>query len=141
MKMSEAKNEICLTLIGKWLTKKLWVAKGHWLQEGHPTQVGFEHLYNRILRKEIDPEKIIGFYHTHPKFRASPSLMDHETMNQWVDVLGKPLLCLIEGVDGLNIFYFFGDWEYYHCGKGIRDGKTFVGKAFQIQKVSEVSRT
>lgn len=36
---------------------------------------------------------IIGFYHSHPGGRPSPSTRDDRTMSAWVRAEGRPLLC------------------------------------------------
>lgn len=49
---------------------------------------------------------LVGFYHTHPSFTADYSSTDHKTMCGWQATLGKPLVCLIDGVDRL------ANWVY-----------------------------
>lgn len=66
--------------------------------EGSPCLVSFESVYDFAL-KNLD--KLIGFYHTHPSFTADYSTTDHTTMCGWSVTSGKPLMCLIQGVDRL----------------------------------------
>lgn len=123
----ENKNEICLTLTGQWITDRLWLAGGRWQVEGKPIEVSFADLYNKIISRESKYRDVVGFYHTHPNMPAIPSSTDHETMNQWVDVLGKDLLCLIHGADGLKTYLWYGD-STYNVGQTIKLKNIFMGK-------------
>ena len=116
-------NEICYVVCGRWLSDDLWIGKGLWKQEGHPAHVGFGDLYNKIISRK---DHVIGFYHTHPNMPAFTSRTDINTMDQWVDVLGKPLLCLIEGVDGLKTYYWLGEGAY-QIGNSYRYENVFAG--------------
>jgi len=65
-------------------------------------------------KKELPPKDrpVVGFYHTHPGFTATPSFIDHGTMGAWVNCLGKPLWCVIKGVDGIRAFLYKDDESY-----------------------------
>jgi hypothetical protein len=69
--------------------------------------VGFP--YQWVLDREEKTGDLVGFMHTHPGFQASPSLRDDATMEQWVLSFGKPLLCLIEGINGLKGYLYYSD--------------------------------
>ena len=62
-----------------------------------------------VLEREESKHDILGFLHTHPNSVASPSRRDHDTMQAWVSALGKPLLCVIEGQDGLAAYCYEDD--------------------------------
>jgi proteasome lid subunit RPN8/RPN11 len=61
------------------------------------------------LAREERRHDIVGFLHTHPDFPAQPSQRDIDTMRAWVSALGKPLVCLIQGTDGLVGYNFASD--------------------------------
>src|SRR4051812_42533893 len=119
-------NEKFLTLTGQWHSDILWSAKGRWPLEGHPASVDFSQIYDRVISREQQCGDVIGFYHTHPSFPASPSSVDVSTMNQWVDCLGKSLLCLIHGVDGLKTYYWQKDYSYL-TGVSLKAKNKFIG--------------
>jgi proteasome lid subunit RPN8/RPN11 len=62
-----------------------------------------------VLRREERQGDVIGFLHTHPGMAARPSRRDVRTMRAWCSAFGKPLLCLIAGVDGLRGWRFDDD--------------------------------
>jgi hypothetical protein len=62
-----------------------------------------------VLRREEKQHDIVGFLHTHPNSAAVPSRRDVATMQAWVSSFGKPLLCLIEGSEGLSGYVFDSD--------------------------------
>jgi proteasome lid subunit RPN8/RPN11 len=53
--------------------------------------------------------RLIGWIHTHPSFTADPSNTDDATMRAQVCSLGRPLLCCIEGTDGLRAHWYVDD--------------------------------
>lgn len=62
-----------------------------------------------VLEREDNHGDIIGFYHTHPGSglqSAHYSARDNETMSQWVECLGKPLICAIESGPALRVWLF-----------------------------------
>ena len=75
--------------------------------EGTPASVAFDPY--AVLDWEETEGDVMGFYHTHPSFIACPSLRDHRTMRAWVAAFGRPLLCLIEGVNGLWAYLYLDD--------------------------------
>lgn len=106
-------NEHCWILTGK-VQHLTWSGKIQKESEGRPASVDFD--YNYVLKREEEKRDIIGFCHTHPGFLAIPSDRDVRTMGAWVNCLGKPLLCLIEGTDGLRAYLFYDDeYEPLEC--------------------------
>ena len=85
----------------------LWYGHLSHLSEGNPGSVGFP--YKWVMEREESKHDVNGFWHTHPGMSATPSLRDYATMHQWVMCFGKPLMCLIEGVDGLKAYLFYDD--------------------------------
>lgn len=61
------------------------------------------------LEREEAHGDVAGFYHTHPGMTAVPSARDVATMRAWVSCFGKPLLCAIEGAEGLRAYLFASD--------------------------------
>jgi len=56
-----------------------------------------------------DADILLGFYHTHPHTIGWYSQIDHQTMEAWCNCLGKDLLCVIQGIDGLRFWLFQKD--------------------------------
>lgn len=102
-------DEECWVLLGQ-RRGRVWYARRTAYTVGEPHAVAFDHA--AVLEREEQRGDVIGFYHTHPEGKARPSQRDLRTMRAWVGAFGKPMLCLIEGVDGL-IGYRFDDDE---CG-------------------------
>ena len=86
---------------------RLWWGHLSHRSEGHPGSVDFP--YKWVMEREENQHDVVGMYHTHPDFGASPSLRDDATMHQWVSSFGKPLLCLIEGKNGLKAYLYYDD--------------------------------
>lgn len=78
-----------------------------YLRIGTPTLVEFDG--ESIVRDPLVLTILQGFYHTHPNFPATPSGIDIQTMNAWVVAEGKPLACVIKGIDGVRCFLFISD--------------------------------
>jgi len=96
-------NEQCWILMGhrgRWS----WGCKYDLHTEGKPAAVAFDPDYVWENR-----DKIIGWAHTHPNMEASPSNTDDITMKAWCNSLGKPLLCCIDGKDGLRSYWYMDD--------------------------------
>ena len=74
---------------------------------GQPAQVEFDAAW--VLAREEQRGDVLGFYHTHPFSQPLPSETDLRTMRAWASAFGKPLLCLIESIDGLAAFRFDDD--------------------------------
>lgn len=74
---------------------------------GRPASVEFDG--PAVLEREERKGDVIGFLHTHPNSDAEPSRRDLRTMRAWVSAFGKPLLCVIEGIDGLAAYRFDDD--------------------------------
>jgi proteasome lid subunit RPN8/RPN11 len=96
-------NEECWILKGqrgRWF----WSAKYDRYSLGKPTTVVFDSDYVYAHQNEI-----IGWVHTHPHWTAHPSDTDDATMKAWVCALGHPLLCCIDGTDGLRAHWYLDD--------------------------------
>jgi len=103
--MKEGREE-CWVLLGR-RQGRVWYARRTSYTVGEVHEVGFDAA--AVLAREEKRGDVVGFYHTHPAGRASPSTRDLKTMRAWVDSFGKPLLCLIEGVNGLVGYRFESD--------------------------------
>jgi len=81
------------------------------------------------MAREETSGDIQGFWHTHPNFRALPSETDHATMSGWTICFGKPVVCCIEGIDGLRAYWFWDRGERIGCSRGRvkRIGRWFFG--------------
>lgn len=119
--MTKTKNERFFLLTGKWLSRRMWVAKAIMPNQGTPVSVAFN--ANHVVSRESIYGDVLGFYHTHPQMQATPSSTDYKTMNAWRNCLGKDLICLIDGVNGLKTYYWLGDDAWY-------SGKTFKFENF-----------
>jgi proteasome lid subunit RPN8/RPN11 len=71
---------------------------------GKPATVEFDG--PAVLAREEQFGDVIGFLHTHPDCDANLSQRDIDTMQAWTSAFGKPLLCLIEGTNGLRAYRF-----------------------------------
>ncbi|MEM7624015.1 MAG: Mov34/MPN/PAD-1 family protein [Planctomycetota bacterium] len=100
-------DEECWVLLGQ-RRDRVWAARRTSYTVGEPHAVAFDHA--AVLEREERRGDIVGFYHTHPVGHARPSRRDLITMRAWVGSFGKPLLCVIEGIDGL-VGYRFDDDE------------------------------
>ena len=87
--------------------RRMWWGHVSHESEGHPGSVDFP--YKWVLDREEKYGDVVGFMHTHPGMIASPSPRDDATMAQWVLSFGKPLICLIEGVNGLKGYLYYSD--------------------------------
>ncbi len=106
----EPQNEHCWVLVGD-RRARVWCARRLRRVEGLPTSVEFS--AEEVIDREERRGDIIGFMHTHPAGRAKPSQRDLNTMHAWTTCFGKPLLCVIDGVDALRGFVFEPDAEPY----------------------------
>lgn len=103
-----------------------WWGRGDDKTTGIIGQVKFD--ANYVINQDEVYENVIGFYHTHPGMGASPSDRDHRTMKAWVCCLGKPLICIIKGCDGVRAWLYRDDesapWE---CRQVKKFKSLFVG--------------
>jgi hypothetical protein len=120
--------ETMFVLTGHWIDNWKWLAKGRFPNDGTPVSVSFDQHYNDVIKRHIKENDVIGFYHTHPSFPGEPSSIDISTMNTWVDVLGKPLLCLIDGADGLRTYYWYDENQYIDVGNSYKYENIFTGE-------------
>ena len=114
-------NEECWVLKGK-KNKWFWRAKYDRYTTGQPASVTFD--YNYVYANE---KNIIGWIHTHPHWCAIPSSTDLSTMRAWTCSLGRPLLCCINGTDGLRAWWFLDDESDPVEVNVYRVGKYIVG--------------
>jgi hypothetical protein len=104
--MKDVGYEEAWTLVGR-RRGRVWQARRIGRQRGAPEQVAFDG--PAVLDREETRRDVVGFLHTHPACDAVPSSRDLATMRAWVSAFGKPLLCLIEGTDGLRGYRFDDD--------------------------------
>lgn len=100
-------NEHCWVLLGGW-EDDLWWGRRVKPTEGHPCSVAFDPDYV-LRREEIGKKDTVGWIHTHPTFTAHYSERDDKTMKSWVLSLGRPLVCCIQGTDGLRAWWYLND--------------------------------
>ncbi|HUG94404.1 MAG TPA: Mov34/MPN/PAD-1 family protein [Planctomycetaceae bacterium] len=98
--------EECWLLVGR-RRGRLWYARRIGRCRGQPASVEFDG--PAVLDREERKRDVIGFLHTHPASEATPSRRDLATMRAWVSAFGKPLLCVIEGTNGLAAYRFDDD--------------------------------
>lgn len=119
------KNEVYHGVVGQVDGLHWWAKSFGDNSEGSPAQVAFN--YQRIYERDITKGDVIGFYHTHPNTMACPSVTDYATMGAWTVCFGRPLLCMIEGVDGLKAHWFIDDEKKHLTSTVSRIGDIFVG--------------
>lgn len=117
-------NEVYLALTGGRVGNYWW-AIGNWGAIGSPSRVNFDPYL--VMKREKDVGDVIGFYHSHPHCDASPSHTDYTTMVGWILSFGRPLACLIEGVDGLKGHWFIDDETPHVTTEVTRVGEFFSG--------------
>lgn len=125
-------NEQYLALFGT-RENNIWIAKGEFPTEGQPSSVHFN--MDEVLARK---DELIGFYHTHPNFSNQYSQTDRITMEGWVDMLGKPLVCLIDGINGL-IGYWCENKIYEYTDSSSVKEKTILIPQFEMT-VFDVTR-
>lgn len=94
MKEKQFENESSLIVLG-FKIFGVYVGFGFKESFGTPTSVEFDVDFGIKYRKWL-----LGFYHVHPNMLNYPSSIDHQTMYTWCNVVGRPLFCMIEGLDG-----------------------------------------
>lgn len=99
-------NENCWVLVGGW-EEDIWWGKRVKPTEGTPVSVNFSAEY--VIQRDTNHKDIVGFIHTHPGMTAHYSSRDKRTMEAWTLALGKPLVCCIQGIDGLRAWWFLDD--------------------------------
>ncbi len=121
-------NEIYNLVIGFRLPNKKFIGYGIFDTEGYPATVGFNPRDVFKYEDSLWPgTNVIGFYHTHPNMPNYPSQLDYDTMGAWVNCLGRPLLCAIEGNNGLAMHWFIDDTTRHITLNGSKKAKLFVG--------------
>jgi proteasome lid subunit RPN8/RPN11 len=98
--------EQCWTLLGEH-RGCIWFCRRVRLARGERTSVNFDGAW--VLKREEKHGDVVGFLHTHPDGPVSPSERDVRTMRAWRRAFGKPLLCLIDGPEGLHGYRFDDD--------------------------------
>lgn len=133
--MMNPDNEQYQCLIGG-IAGRYWWGVAHWDTEGRPSGVDFDP--NIVLQRENEYGDVVGFYHTHPHMSSSPSSIDYRAMGGWTVCFGRPLACLIKGVDGLKAHWFIDDETRHVTGWVKRFGRLYVGRI--PQKIHRVFR-
>ena len=113
-------NEECAVLVGH-RRRGIWFGRLRRRQIGSPASVEFDWAW--VMEREERYGDIAGFFHTHPTGSATPSQRDARTMCAWASCFGKPLLCLIEGRDGLSAYLFETDED---AGQQVRQVERFA---------------
>lgn len=90
--------EDCWVLVGE-RRGRVWHARRTGRRRGRSAEVEFDAGW--VLKREETRGDVVGFLHTHPNAKSRPSRRDAQTMRAWVSCFGQPLLCLIDGTDGL----------------------------------------
>ncbi len=123
-------NEQCWVLKGngKRRGNRYWTGKYDRYTEGQPALVAFDPDYVWENR-----DSIVGWIHTHPQWTANPSSVDHATMTAQVGSLGRPLVCVIQGTDGIRAWWYFDDESPGVEGKIKRIGKRLFGKVPKVK--------
>jgi len=121
----ENDNEVYHGLVGQIFGRYWWARSLNDDAEGTPGSVNFN--WKVIDDRETSHGDVIGFYHTHPHFPGMPSSIDYSTMKTWLISFGRPLLCLIEGTNGLNANWFRDDETPHVRGKIWKIGKFYFG--------------
>jgi len=117
-------NEVYMALLGGRIGRYWW-GLGHWGTEGQPAKVDFD--WKLIYEREKTYGDVVGFWHTHPHFPATPSGVDYRAMAGWTVAFGRPLVCCIQGIDGLKAHWFEDD-EHEHVTTEVqRVGDLFFG--------------
>ena len=86
---------------------RVWYARRIDRRVGEAAQVAFDGL--KALEREERRGDVVGFFHTHPDGPCNPSERDVRTMRAWCSALGKALLCVIEGPQGIAAWRFDDD--------------------------------
>lgn len=98
-----ARCEECWLLVGEHRSG-IWLGRLVDHTTGKPASVEFNG--PAALAREEQLGDVIGFFHTHPDCEANLSQRDIHTMQAWTSAFGKPLVCLIEGTNGLRAYRF-----------------------------------
>ena len=99
--------EACGVLIGTICDNIANVEKAVSITNVRRTYSSFEldpqQLYNAWNNADKSGKDVVGVYHTHPSFLATPSSWDRETMKD------NPSVWLIAGTDGIKAYVWDGD--------------------------------
>lgn len=101
--MADKHNEECWVIVGKW-SERRWRGRRTRYSVGEPSAVSFNPKW--VEDRENQKKDVIGFSHTHPHTPGVPSPTDYATMKAWVMSFGRPMLCIIKGIDGLRAWWF-----------------------------------
>jgi hypothetical protein len=94
------------------------------------------------MDRELSHRDVVGFYHTHPNMAAWPSVIDHRAMHGWTLSFGKPMVCLIDGIEGIKAHWFIDDESEVYTGWVKRFGDIFIGRVpKRIQKAMEAKKS
>ena len=131
-------NEESWVILGNW-EDQLWWGRMRKMTNGEPCLVDFQSKVERLLKREEVKGDIIGFYHTHPGFSATPSSRDDRTMGAWVNCFGKSLLCVIKGVDGVRGYWYDNDEDPPVECQVKRFGSLLVGTTEYVEEEEHVA--
>ena len=95
--------ETCWSLLGE-RRGRIWYCRRVRPVRGIRVDVRFDGAW--ALAREESRGDVVGFLHTHPAGPHAPSERDVRTMHAWCSAFGKPLLCAIDGTDGLHGYRF-----------------------------------
>lgn len=127
-------NEKQLTILG-FCVWKFAFGVGVWPHEGNPHSVIMD------ARKPLKWRKwLLGFYHTHPNMINFPSNIDVRTFFTWGNALGKPIYCLIDGIDAEILddkqTIAIGNYKFETFPMDNReDAYHYVGHAYKIGRL------
>ena len=103
MSKTNKTQEECWVIVGK-KTARRWRGRRTRYSIGDPSTVKFNPKW--VEQREDARGDVLGFIHTHPNTPAYPSDTDYATMRAWCLDTGRPMLCLIQGTDGLRGWWF-----------------------------------
>lgn len=128
-------NEVQLTILGFHIWK-FYFGVGVWPHEGDPHSVVMDARQPLKWRKWL-----LGFYHSHPNMLNYPSNIDIRTFFTWGNALGKPIYCLIDGIDAEiynleNGTEAIGNYKFETSPMTNREDKYFyIGHACKIGRL------
>lgn len=96
--------------------------------------VEFDH--NAVFQREDRYHDVVGFYHTHPSGLNRMSNIDIQTMIQWVNCLGKSLICAIETEEKLSAWLFYKENDEVVYREVVANTTNDVNYSFWLERPS-----